>query len=332
MDKENDPYFIAIDDNETMEVPDSIQGDAQEEKKGFEFIESKTPDEGLIKLILLTVLALLVVMFSWQIYQTFIEIDAHSTWLALAFGFVVFILFVLLLKQAIIFKKGLLGFKKTERLRDQAEMLVKERTHGKAKAFIAELRAIYANKPQAMHLEKALNELPDYLNDAEVVARLSDDFLSHLDEEAKRLVVQESSISAAMVAVSQLVVIDSIIVIWRTIKMMNGISSIYGLSLTKLGQWYLFVKISKAIMLAGGTQMAINSVAGTMFKGHPFVGPMAANLTQGLGVGSYVAKIGVEAMKQSRPIALEDDEVPSVNLITDGVRGLLIKRFVGVEK
>ena len=107
MDKENDPYFIAIDDNESMEVPDSIQGDVQEEKQGFEFIESKTPDEGLIKLILLTVSALLVVIFSWQIYQTFIEIDAHSTWLALAFGLVVVVLFALLLKQAIIFKKGL---------------------------------------------------------------------------------------------------------------------------------------------------------------------------------------------------------------------------------
>ncbi len=327
MDNEKDPYFVAVEGNEVMELPDSIQGEVQQEQEQFKFINTEVPDSNLLKYIGLTVLVLILIMFAWSVYSTFIEIWMESRWLAGTFGIVVTALIGLCTKQALIFRKGLLGFKKAEWMRDKAEMFVKERSHGQSDDFIRELQVLYIGKPQGVCLEKALKELPDYLNDAEVVTRLSADFLSQLDEEAKRLVIQESSVSAGLIAASQLVVVDSIIILWKVMKMVNGINSIYGLSLTKLGQWRLLVQISKAIVLAGVTQTGINYAADTLSKTSPFLGPMAASLTQGLGVGAYVAKIGVEAMKQSRPIAFEEGEMPSVNLITDGVMLLLNKTF-----
>jgi len=325
MDNEKDPYFVAVEGNEVMGLPDSIQGGEQQEQ--FKFINDDVSDSSLLKYIGATVLVLILIMFSWSIYSSFIEIWMESRWLAGAFGIVVVVLIGLSTKQALIFKKGLLGFKKVEWMRDKAEMLVKERSHGRSDEFIRELQLLYIGKPQGASLEKALKELPDYFNDGEVVTRLSADFLSELDEEAKKLVIQESSASAGLIAVSQLVVVDSVIILWKVMRMVNGINSIYGLSLTKLGQWRLLVQISKAIVLAGVTQKGINYAADTLSKTSPFLGPMAASLTQGLGVGAYVAKIGVEAMKQSRPIAFEEGEMPSVNLITDGVMLLLNKTF-----
>jgi len=59
---------------------------------------------------------------------------------------------------------------------------------------------------------------------------------------------------------------------------------------------------------------------------------MLSSVTQGLGAGTYIAKIGVEAMKQSRPIAFEEDQLPSVNVITDGIRGTLDKVFTNNSK
>jgi len=181
-------------------------------------------------------------------------------------------------------------------------------------------------------LESALNDFPDYLNDAEIVTRLSDDFLTKLDDEAKRLVVKESVATATMIAVSQLVVVDSLIVIWKVMKMINGISSIYGVSLTKLGQWRLFSQVTKAIFLTGGSQLAINTVADSVSKVGAPITPVLASVTQGLGVGAYIVKIGTEAMKQSRPIAFEEDQIPNVNLITDGIRSALEKAFSNNSK
>lgn len=329
---EKDPYFVAIDGDEAMELPDSIQGGEQQEQEQFRFTNTDVPDSSLLKYIGLTVFVLILTMFAWSLYGTFNELWVENRWLGGAFGVVVTVLIGLCTKQALIFRKGLLGFKKTEWMREQAEMFVKERSHGQSGEFIRELQLLYVKKPQEACLEKVLKDLPDYLNDEEIVTRLSADFLNELDEEAKKLIIQESSVSAGLIAVSQLVVVDSVIVFWKVMKLVNGINSIYGLNLTKLGQWRLLVQISKAIVLAGVTQKGINYAADTLSKANPFLGPMAASLTQGLGVGAYVAKIGVEAMKQSRPIAFEEGETPSVNLITDGVMLLLNKTFSQREK
>jgi len=328
---EKDPYFIPTGDNGPIVITESIEGGEPEKPDDFQFIEKTSPNTGSFKFIIYAFLSLVLVMFVWQIYSTFTEMYAGNTWLAITFSIVVLVLLALVLQQVMIFRRGVLGFKKSEQLRDQAEMLIKERTHGQSKKFIDDLRKVYANKPQGKYLEKALSELPDYLNDAEIITRLSDDFFSQLDEEAKRLVVQESSVAAGIIAVSQVVVIDSMVALWKIMKMVNGVSNIYGLNLTKLGQWNLFVQTVKAILLSGGSQMAINSMASNVLKGHPFIGPMAASLTQGLGVGVYVAKIGVETMKQSRPVAFED-QLPSISLITDGIRLSLSKTVLAGSK
>jgi len=332
MDNEKVPYFVAVEGDEVMELPNSIQGGEQQEQEKFKFIDTEVPDSNLLKYIWLAVLVLVLIMSTWSLYSTFNELWIENRWLAGTFGIVITVLVGLCTKQGLIFRKELLGSKKAEWLRGEAEMFVKERSHGQSEDFIRELQVLYIGKPQEACLEKALKELPDYLNDAEVVGRLSADFLSELDEEAKKLVIQESSASAALIAVSQLVVVDSVIILWKVMKMVNSINSIYGLSLTKLGQWRLLVRISKAIVLAGVTQTGVNYAADTLSKTSPFLGPMTASLTQGLGVGAYVAKIGVEAMKQSRPIIFEEGEMPSVNLITDGVKLLLNKTFSSEEK
>jgi len=332
MTNEKDPYFVAIEGNEAMELPGSIQGGEQQQQEPFKFINPEEPNSHLLKYIGLTVFVLILMMFAWSLYDTFNELWMENLWLAGGFGMVVAVLIGLCTKQAFIFRKGQLGLKKTVWMREQAEIFIKEHTHGQSAELVRQFRVLYIGKPQGVCLEKVLKDLPDYLDDREIVARLSADFLSELDEEAKKLIIQESSVSAGLIAVSQLVVVDSVIVFWRIMKLVNGINSIYGLNLTKLGQWRLLVQISKAIMLAGVTQTGINYAADTLSKANPFFGPMAASLTQGLAVGAYVAKIGVEAMKQSRPIAFEDGETPNVNLITDGVRLLLYKTFSAEEK
>jgi len=330
--KKNDQYFVPTGEEGPIVVTESIQSTSLKDSEEFEFIADAPPSRVSFRLIMYTVFALVMVMFTWQIYSTFIEIKTLNTWLAVAFSLVIALLLILVAQQLVTFRREVLDFKRTEKLRDQSEMFVKERTHGQSNQFIRELRLVYENKPQQRYLDAALDDLPDYLNDAEIVTRLSDEFFTKLDDEAKRLVVKESAAAATMIAVSQLVVVDSMIVVWKVIKMINGISSIYGVSLTKLGQWRLFSQVTKAIFLTGGSQMAINTLADSISKMGPSVAPTLASVTQGIGAGSYIARIGVEAMKQSRPIAFEEDKMLSVNLITDGIRVALDNVFPNNSK
>lgn len=326
MTTQHDPYFKPLADDATMPIPDSIEGNERDDNPDtYEFLEKKTPDIKTLKQVFLVFISLSILMMSWQVYGTLMEIMALSVWLGGAFGFLVLVLLGLVVKQAYIFRKGQLKFKTIERLRDQAETFVKEKTHGKSTAFIEELRTIYADKPQEKYLQKVLDDQPDYLNDAEVITRLSDDFLSKLDEEALRLVKQRSLEAAGLVALSQLAVIDSLIVLWKSIGMVNQINGIYGLGATRIGQWRVLIKIANTTLLSAGSQCTMGAVVQKTGVGP--AGTIVGGLAQGLGIGMFVAKIGIEAMKTTRPIVFEDGKSPNLNLMAEVIKMGLGKIF-----
>ena len=314
-----DPYFTPLDDDAPFAIPDTIEGELTPTKSAndYQFINTGQTQSFLPKKLLTGLAVLIVFMLSWQIYSTFLDILTQSAILATLFGMMVLLLVGLVIKEAYLFRQGQVQYSKVEHLRELAERYVKERSHGKSTAFIDELSLLYKNKPQQAYLQQALAEFPDYLNDSEVIARISVDFLNHLDKEAQRLVTRESIATAGMIAVSQLAVIDSLIVIWKTVGMVNKINTIYGLSLTKIGQWKLFVRIVTATLSAAGTQVGISTLVDKTTAG--IAGSIAGSFAQGVGIGTYVAKIGIEAMKQSRPIIFEENEVPKINLISDNI-------------
>jgi len=328
--EKNDPYFMPLADDTPFAIPDTIEGELTETKNAdnYQFISTGQTQTFMSKKLLIGLAGLIMFMLIWQIYSTFIAILNQSAILATLFALVALLLFGLVVKEAYLFRKGQVQYSKVERLRELAESYVKERSHGKSILFINEINLLYKGKPQQAYLQQALAELPDYLNDAEVITRLSADFLSHLDKEAQRLVTRESIVTGSMIAVSQLAVMDSLIVIWKTVGMVNNINTIYGLSLTKIGQWKLLISIVKATLLAAGTQVGLNALVDKTATG--MAGSITGSITQGMGIGTFVAKIGIEAMKQSRPIIFEANEEPKINLITDSIM-MAIGKMKGQE-
>lgn len=323
--EKHDPYFTPLDDDAPFAIPDNIEGELTQTKSAnnYQFTNTGQAQSFLPKNLLIGLAVFIVFMLTWQIYSTFLDILTQSSILATLFGMMALLLIGLVIKEAYLFRKGQVQYSKVEHLRALAESYVKERSHGKSTAFIDEMSQLYKDKPQQTYLQQALVEFPDYLNDSEVIARLSSYFLNHLDKEAQRLVTRESIATAGMIAVSQLAVIDSLIVIWKTMGMVNKINTIYGLSLTKIGQWKLFVRIVTATLTAAGTQVGLSTLVDKTSTG--IAGSIAGSFAQGVGVGTYVAKIGIEAMKQSRPIIFEINEVPKINLITDNIMMALDK-------
>jgi len=319
-----DPYFAPLDESTPLTIPDSIEAESSvEASNGYKFIQDGTPKRKTVRRLFFAVAGFLGFTALWQAYNIFMDIMSVSATLGSIFGVLFLVLIQLIVKEGYQFRKGQLQFAKVEGLREQAEVFINERSHGKSATFIDELTELYSNKPQQPYLRQAIEQLPDYLNDAEIISRLSADFLCHLDEEAKRLVTRESISTASTVAVSQVAIVDSLIVLWKTLTMVNKINTIYGLSLTRLGQWQLFIRIIKASLLSAGSQVGISSVVHKMAPG--VTGTVLGSVAQGLGVGTYVARIGVEAIKQTRPIAFEEDQALDVNLIRDGISQALIR-------
>jgi putative membrane protein len=319
-----DPYFTPVDDASPLIITDSIETEPlAETNTAYKFIQQTTSKSKTLKRLFFTSVGLLAILVLWQTYTIMIELLNVSTALGSVFGVFLLILLQMIVAELYRFRKGQQHIAKIEALRNQADMLINERSHGKSDVFISPLSSLYKGKPQQAFLDKTLQTLPDYLNDAELVARVSADFLTQLDEEAKRVISKESISSAGITAVSQVALIDSLIVIWKSLTMVNQINSIYGLSLSRVGQAKLYSRIVKAALLSAGSQIGLSSLAHKFAPG--VSGTIMASLAQGLGVGTYVAKIGIEAMKQSRPIAFDDQQTPDINLIRNGIKQSLIK-------
>ncbi|MFW5450823.1 MAG: DUF697 domain-containing protein [Methylophagaceae bacterium] len=318
------PYCQPIDDGTSFGVPETISEDLTD-KPSYEylFVEEPASTKSMGKWMLTIFTLLIMVIITWEIYTTFTELIEISFLLGNIFFLLLAMIISLVLLEGYKFYKGQNHLEQVAILREQAEMFVNERSHGKSSSFIESLRYTYKDSPQGDILHKALMDRPDYLNDAEIITHLSENFFIHLDKEAQRLIAAESFNISTLVALSPLVVVDSLVVLWRTTKMINQINRIYGLRLTQIGQWQNSIKIIKTTLLAAGSEIVISSIAGKVATDMASV--VASSVAQGLVVGGYAAKVGLEAMRADRPITFTELEQPNIKLIVDAIKIRLLK-------
>lgn len=315
---ERDPYFRPIDDDSDWGIPETISGDDNTMPVNTEDkMTNNKPVKSWLKKGVFLFIAISAAVFGWQCYTSLMAIMAANVVLGLLFAGLL-ILFVMVISIEIIrFYKGQRQLAKAETLREQSAHFVRERSHGKADSFIAELKSLYEHTAQGALLKTCLDKQPDYLNDAEVIDYLSEHFVARLDEQAYRLIQQESVNIGALIALSPLAVLDALVALWRSFKLVNQINQIYGLSLTRVGQWQVFFKIIKMTLLAAGTEVAMSTMIEKTSTG--MTGLVAGSVAQGIGVGIYVSRLGQEAIKQSRPIASNNKAPFGVRVLMEGI-------------
>lgn len=298
---ERDPYFRPVDDESDWGVPETISGDDNMIVISDDYVTDK-PEKSWGTKALILLMTIGVVIFTWQCYVTLIDLLASNIILGAVFAGLLTVFASVLSVEIVRFYKGQRQLAKAGQLREQSALFVRERSHGKAGAFITELKSVYQHTAQGELLITCLNKQPDYLNDAEVIEYLSEHFIAQLDQQAYRLIQNESVNIGVLIAVSPLAVLDALVALWRSFRLVNKINNIYGLSLTRIGQWQVFFKIIKMTLLAAGTEAAISTMIEKSSTG--MTGMIAGSVAQGIGVGIYVSRLGHEAIKQSRPITI----------------------------
>lgn len=313
---ERDPYFRPIDDESDWGIPETISGDDAALVNTEDSLGNK-PVKSWAKKVVILFITISAAVFGWQCYVTLMEILAANILFGLLFSGLLTLFAVVISVEIVRFYKGQRQLAKAEKLRDKSARFVRERSHGEAEAFITELTSLYEHTAQGALLTTCLDNQPDYLNDAEVIDYLSEHFVARLDEQAYRLIQKESVNIGALIALSPLAVLDALVALWRSFKLVNQINQIYGLSLTRVGQWQVFFKIIKMTLLAAGTEAAISMMIEKTSTG--VAGVVAGSVAQGIGVGIYVSRLGQEAITQSRPIASNSKAPLAVSVLIDGI-------------
>ncbi|OLO04360.1 YcjF family protein [Salinicola socius] len=132
--------------------------------------------------------------------------------------------------------------------------------------------------------------------------------LNPRDQAARRLVTRMSSETAVMVAVSPLTLVDMLLMAWRNIAMLDRIAALYGLQLGYASRLRLFREVLRNMAFAGASEMI--SDAGMDLLSMNLAAKLSTRAGQGLGAGLLTARLGLRAMRTTRPIAFARDEQP----------------------
>jgi putative membrane protein len=312
----NESFFKAVAETNEIIVPDSIEADPFTDFDDGLLIPPRR-NRGL-KWLIATLFAVLIIMLAWDIADFAQMLWQQSRVLGITFSAFALFLAGLVMQQLLVFRRNQKQLKQADLIREEAARLVHEQHTGHAKKWLHTVEQFYADQPQAELLTPCVQRLPDYLNDGEVVARISEDFYKQLDKQAINVIERTSISSAAMIAVSQLAVVDSLLVVWKTLKMINQINMIYGVRLNRLAQWRLNLRVAKIALGSYASQAGISFFSEQVGIG--LGGKILGSVAQGFGVGLYQARIGISAMQQIRPIAFNQDEKPKINMFANLLR------------
>jgi putative membrane protein len=123
-------------------------------------------------------------------------------------------------------------------------------------------------------------------------------------------VAQRSKETAFMVMLSQVALLDTVLTLWRNVKMIRDIASLYGARPSFLGSTSLIIAVVQSLLYADVSEMLAESMAETL--GNSFLSVMSAQAAQGVGSGILTARVGIKAMQVCRPLPFTESEKPRI--------------------
>lgn len=160
------------------------------------------------------------------------------------------------------------------------------------------------------HWQAFLQAHQPHHDGAETRALLAHHVLAPRDREARRLISRMSGDTAVMVAVSPLTLVDMLLVAWRNLAMLERIAALYGLELGYASRLKLFRQVLANLAFAGASEIA--SEASMELFSMNLASKLSARAGQGLGVGLLSARLGLRALRLTRPLPFADGEAPRI--------------------
>lgn len=149
-----------------------------------------------------------------------------------------------------------------------------------------------------------------HLQPVEQLQRFEEDVLGVVDQQVQRLIFSQAGTTALLVAASPNAILDMVVVLWRSQRLLSQIAKVYGIKLGYMSRIRMWQQVFRAMLFAGVTELAAD--VGTSALGAELAGKLSARAGQGLALGLLSARIGVQAQRQCRPLPFKHIPAPSV--------------------
>ncbi len=238
------------------------------------------------------------------LYDAFITLSSmmsHAPLVGLLYGGLI-LLFVGLVGSSI--WKQYRSYKKLKRvdLFQQKALKIESASFEQQRRFAKELLQHYQKEgdSQTQVAAQALTQELNTLLRGEIISRVEEKILAPLDVKAQDIITKYASQTAVSTAISPVAIIDAILILSRTHKMVVEIAKVYGFRVNLLGEMWLFKRLFGALAFASVTDILANH-SHDLF-GTSLLSKLSIHSAQGMANGILVARMGVGAMESCRPI------------------------------
>ncbi len=246
---------------------------------------------------------------AWQLIQSMFAINGVLGWVVSGLVAITLIAgFGSLIKGRIKSKR----LNKRLSLRTKLTSLLTGDTYGQAQPLINEVNEeLQQELDIAQPIAKYQQIKQDSHNDRELLQIYSDQVLSGVDKLALEVISKHASESAAMVALSPLAAADMALVAWRSSKMLQEVSRIYGCPQNVFGRLGLTKKVATNLMLAGASELVAD--AGVELLGKGLAATISGKVAQGIGIGILISRLGIQTMILCRPMEFTPENKPKLS-------------------
>ena len=264
--------------------------------------------------LVLGVLALILVALAFDAADLLARAFATSTAFGVGVSGILGLVVLAALKLALDEVISVRRLRRIDGLRAEADRLALGGGHGEAGAFADTVAHFYRDRPElAPALENLNASVTDAHNDREIVALIDRQVLAPIDQSAYNYVLRASRDTAVATALSPSAALDVVIVLWRNLKLVREVATLYGAKPGRFGSWRLMRRMLANLAVAGVAEglshVAVDALGGSI------AAAISTKLGQGMVNGLLTARIGVATMVLCRPIAFTPENRPSLRRV-----------------
>lgn len=229
------------------------------------------------------------------------DLFARYDWLGWA-GLVVLAVFVLALLFLAMREIGaVLRLRNLESLRHRAaEILVSDKAED-GKRLTDELQALYAGRPDMARPRAGLEaDMQGLFDGSAMIDTAERNLMLPLDARARNLTAAAARRVAIVTAISPRALVDIAFVTWESFRLARAIAELYGARPGLFGSWRLMGEIVGHLAVTGGVALGDSVVQ--QLLGHGLAARLSARLGEGLVNGLMTVRVGIAAMRVTRPL------------------------------
>lgn len=197
------------------------------------------------------------------------------------------------------------------RLRDRAAATLVSNLPQEGEAVAAAVSALYAGRADLARAQAELAPvLAQIIDGADRVTAAERALMSPLDRRARALTAAAARRVTLVTAISPRALVDLAFVAWESMRLARAIASLYGVRPGLIGSWRLFGAVISSLAVTGGVALGDSVVQQLLGQG--LAARLSARLGEGLVNGLMTVRVGIAAMRVTRPLPFAALKQPMV--------------------